>query len=556
MLPLSFSRVLPKVADSPRGSVGAPVSFFVRRPDATDVSESLGRFPTDGLTAMFQREKRTYPEEGKESLLVIPGARSSKLPERVEPELTTKGKPADKSKTGGGGQPVGDGDLEARWQTIKSEVQSNRCLVIGAGGLFSLETHRLFELADAHTEVCEGTTIQGEEMAGTLGSRLHGQDKKGGGEGMVQEESGAELCLQLDAAERERVMIGQSSQFTVCVDFRLQLDLDALEKDIGEGAAGSSSSVGGDMNPRRNIVRIVSCGERVEVLATVVRLSTSLVGAEIDADLAEAGVFVRGTGRGATLDGSSGNSIAPPRAEQQQRKSTLNGRTSVSHTDTPDVGDDAPAPTVTWSLDSITVRAGSYVGTVPCANRRKSQPCEVMAEDSANGVDPEPKGNANCDLTSWHALALVVNKEGEAPVLWIDGEIFPLSPRQSRGVGVVRDESEAASQGVVLGGLGGEWAMLAVKNLAVYDKVLDSQNLNTVTRVYRAWREEQATAATMDALEDERWSEEALQAVEDGRQPGEMTDRDRRPHACLLCTPRALRPQQSQYKTMRDLYLD
>ena len=531
LLSFSSTRVLPKIADSPRGSVGAPASFFVRRPDATDVSESLGRFSTDGLIAMFERDIRTYPQEGKESLLVVLGTRSSKLTERLESEPTTKDKSAYKSKVGGGGQPAGDGDLEASWQTIRSQVQSNRCLVIGAGENISLETQQLFESANTRTEMGRRGIVQGEETIGAPDSRLDGQRKEGGEE-VVQEE-GVPLSVQPDMAERKRVMIGQSSEFTVCVDFRLHLDLGALENDVDEGATGPSP-VGGDRNPRQKSVRILLCGDRAEVSATVAIFSNTTARGEADVDnFVEASTSVGDAGRRDTPDGKFGTSIASPLAEKQRRKNTLNGRTAVSNADTPDVRDDAPGPTATWSLDSITVRAGCYVGTVLCANRRKNQPCEVMTEDPANEVGPERKGNASCDLSSWHALALGVYKEGEAPVLWIDGEIFPLSPQQSGRACEVRDELEAASQGVVLGGLGGEWATLAVKNLAVYDKVLNSQNLNTVTRVYRAWRDKEATATTMDALEDERWSEEARQAAEDGRQPGEITNRDIKPCACI-----------------------
>ena len=523
MLPISFYAPPPKiVADSSTaGSVGPPVSFFVRRPDATDVSESLGRFPTDGLTAMFQRDRRIHPKGSEESLLIVPGAESSKLAERAESDPPMKGKPVGKSKGVDGGEPVGDGGLEAWWQTIRSEVESNRCLVIRAGDDFSLKTRRLFE-TDADTGMGRETLVQGGEATGTVDSQLREHGGKGGGEGVVEEDSGAALCLQPDGADRERVMISQSSQFTVCVDFRIQLDLDALENDIDDGAIGSSTA-SGNMSARRKTLRIVSCDERVEVSVTAVRFSTPVAGTETDADLAKAVDSVGDTGHGDNLD-SHDHSTAPPRAEQQERKSTLNGRTSVSHgPDESNVGDAPAGPTSTWILDSITVRAGPYIGVAPWVNPRESQPCKVVtAESSANGTKIEGKESASRDLTSWHGLALVVNSEDEAPVLWVDGETYPLSPQQSAGARTVRDEFEAASHGVVVvGGLGGEWATLAVKNLAVYNKVMDSQNLGTMTRVYRAWREEQATATAMETLEDERWLEEARKAAEDGREPGE-----------------------------------
>lgn len=529
--PARFTRPPPPqkiVSDSPPspGSVGAPVSFFVRRPDANDVSESLGRFPRDGLTAMYQRDRRSHPKGGEESLLIVPGVGPSKLAEPAEPNPSTKGKPADKSMVAGGGEPVGGGGLEARWRTIRGEVEANRCLVIGAGDNFSLKTQRLFE-SDKDAEMGRGAVVQEGEATGILDSGLREQGGKEGGEGVVEEGSGATLGLQPDGAERERVMIGKSSQFTACVDFRIQLDLDASEYDVDEGTTGSSAAASGDMGPRRKTVRILSCGERVEVSATVVRFSTPLAGTDTDADLAEAGDSVGDTGRGDALD-SRGTSPASPRAEHQGRKSTINGRTSVSpDADASDVvGGDAPdGPNSTWVIESITVRAGPYIGVAPCGNPGESQPRDVVTagSPSAHGMEPERKGSASCDLASWHALAVVVNRDGEAPALWVDGETFPLSPQHSAGARTGRDELEAAaSHGVVvLGGLGGECATLAVKNLAVYNKVLDSQNLGAVTRVYRAWREEQATATAMEALEDERWLEEARKAAEDGRDPGE-----------------------------------
>lgn len=527
MLPLSCYACPPKVvSDSPpTGLVGAPVSFFVRRPDATDASESLGRFPTDGLTAMFQWDRCNHPKGGEESLIVVPRAVPSELAERAEPTPTLKGKPADKSKVAGGDEPVGSDGLEARWRTIRSEVESNRCLVIGAGDNFSLKTQRLFE-SEADAEMGRGAVVQGGEATRTADSRLREQGGKEAGEGVVEEGSGAVLCLQPDGTERECAMIGQSSQFTVCVDFRIQLDLNSLENGVDEGATGSSATASGDMNPRQKHVRIISCGERAEVSATVVRSSTPLAATGKDAGLAEAGDTVGDTGRGDTL-GSHGTSTAPLRAEHREPKSVLSGRTSVSQdAETSDVVGDAPAgPLSTWILDSITVRVGSYIGVAPCANPRENQPCEAVTAESspAHGIEPERKGSAGCVLNSWHGLALVVNREDEAPpALWVDGETFPLSPQRSAGVGTGRDELEAASHGVVvLGGLGGEWATLAVKNLVVYNKALDSQNLGTITRVYGAWREEQATATAMEVLEDERWLEEAKKAAEDGREPGE-----------------------------------
>ena len=545
------------VADSPPPeSVGAPVSFFVRRPDATDVSESLDRFPTDGLTAMFQRDRRNYPNGGEGSLLVVPGAGPSRLAEQAEAAPPMKGKPAEKDKVAGGEEP-----LEARWRTIRSEVESNHCLAIGAGGNFSLKTQRLFE-SEADAEVGGRAVVKGGQATRTTDSRLPEQGGNEGGEGGVEEGPVATLCLQPDGTERERVMIGQSSQFTVCVDFRIQLDLDALENDVDEGAAGSSTTASGDMNPRRKKVGIISCGERAEVSATVVRFSTPLAATD-DAGLAEAGDSLGHTGRGDTL-GSHGTPTAPLGAERQERKRALSGRTSVPHdAATSDVVGDAPAGSFsTWILDSITVRAGSYIGVAPCANPREKRPCEAVTagSSSAHGIESERKGSAGCDLNSWHGLALVVNREDEAPALWVDGETFPLSPQQSAGAGTGRDELKAASHGVVvLGGLGGEWATLAVKNLAVYNRALDSQNLGTITRVYGAWREKQATARAMEALEDERWLNEAKKGAEDGREPGErlvwgraifvrvLVRAHARPHQCYL----RLKTPHEKYVTIR-----
>lgn len=549
-----------QVTETPQpGSISDPVPFFVRRPDATGVSESLGRFPVDGLVALFQRDERCYPKgttgDGR-TLLIVPGAKPTPDTPAKEADVPPPAKgskaPAAKSKGGIKGEselkPSGDVGIEGLYQATRSEVQSNRCLVIRAGENFSLKTPPLFDSGFGKTNAEEdgerrNSVLDSEEKAGVV---------EGGGvlpeeENMRQEDApgvvhrsskSVELFQQIDnaddAGEQRTMMIQQHSPFAVCLDFRLDL-LEASENESEPKGDSTDKDGEGGQEKRwedEKIMRIVLCGNHVEVSA-VIRLwpppaepsasaandvgmeadhRTEMSGSGASRALANAGDS-RLRGIGGPLDNASPTTLISPRSA---------GNTI----------DDARSPptTPTWYLHAISIRCGSFFGTVPCANPEeialgRKGPTASASESllSAGAAPPRSGTGFECDLAEWHALALVASPE-RVLSLCIDGEELELlqDAEGTATAGIGCDESElSASDAVVLGGgAGGEWASLAVKNLAVYNEALGSDQLRAITQVFRVWRERKEAARAADFQEDERWEEEARRAEEEEREPG------------------------------------
>lgn len=545
--PPSFAATV-QVAESSPGAVGAPVPFFVRRPNATDVSERIGRFPIDGLVALFQLDGRSYPKgttSGWEKLVIVPEANSAAHTSvgQAEPDPPAKGSkaPANKSKGGKKGESEqprpGDGGMDARWQVIRSEVQSNRCLVIGAGQNFSLATPPLF-FEPARTEA-EGA---GERKSSVLGAEANAgnyagseateqrKTEAGCAPGVVQDNNRVMII------DESAIMIARSYPFAVCLDFRIDL-VDALLniEDGQEVTTGESGDVtGGEGSfPAKDtiVVRIVSCGNDVEVSA-LVRLWAP---ADVPAvrNEAEHASKRRESEAIGTLASGEASSVGSLSTDVHPKGGTPPSTALLS----PPSGDgDAMAPlTPTWYLHALTVRSGRYTGTVPCmdpvesASQQRQDLARAAESPGPARAKPPPSGTyAVCGVAEWHALALVSTKDGsDAPVsLCIDGDVVVL--RQDTDdvarAGTEPGESELLANGaVVLGGTGGKWTGLAVKNLALYNQVTGIEQLRATTRVFRSWREEQQGDKAADAQEDERWLEEARKAEEEKREPGETT---------------------------------
>ncbi|CAM9910369.1 unnamed protein product [Ectocarpus sp. 4 AP-2014] len=543
---------LHEVTEFPQpGSISDPVPFFVRRPDATDVSESLGRFPVDGLVSLFQRDERCYPKgttgDGR-TLLVVPGAKTAPdtPAEEAGASPSTKGSkaPAAKSKGGVNGEselkPSGDDGIEGLWQVIRSEVQSNRCLVIRAGENFSLSTPPLFYSRLGKTKAEEdgerrNSVLDSEENEGVLEGDGVPPDEENTREehvpGIVHGRSkSVELLQQIenadDAGKQRTMTVQQHSPFAVCLDFRLDL-MEAPNGESTDGEGGQETRLEDEKT-----TRIVLCGNDVEVSA-VVRLwippaeppvgaaddvgmeadrPTEMSGSGASGALANAG-DARLDAKGGALNNASLTTLISPRS----------GGTAIDDTS-------GPPTTPTWYLHAISIRCGSFVGTVPCANPeeralRRTGPTASASESlSLAGAAPQrSRTGFDCDLAEWHALALVASPE-RVLSLCIDGEELELlegaegTPAASIGC----DESDlSASDAVVLGGgAGGEWASLAVKNLAVYNEALGSDQLRAITQVFRVWRDRKEAARAADVQEDERWEEETRRAGGEEREPG------------------------------------
>lgn len=517
-MPLLAHACLPQVVDSTSGAIGDPVRFFVLRPDANDASESLGRFPTVGLLAIFQRDRQTFPKGGRDSLTVVPGARASTPTEDASSKSPANGKTVNKTKGKSTAQPLGDESAETRWQTIRGELQSNRCLIMGAGTNVSLVTPSLFE-SETHSGKGGMPSSAGEEEVETRESELHRQGNKI--EGVPpQEGSSAVLPQQTDMPDRERVVIKRSSSFTVCIDFRLEPDVIALGEVGHEEVEGRGFAGAGGYREEKTI-RIMSCGGRAEVFI-VMRPQVPL--APRTANGAERLEVVSSSAdpRNSNANFEENPSAGALHGEGHNKNAFLDDHASTNVA-SPDETIDGPGP-ATMSICAISVRAGSYVGIASCAGSPKSQRRQVPVSESTSGVARGAGHDITCALGEWHALTLVVSKGSDAPVLCVDGDILSLQQDVNAAADAAFPTSEPRSDGVVLGGVGGVWATLAVKNLAVYNDALDGHALSGITSVYKAWREEQEAARTADAQDDENWLEEARKATEAGREPGKMMD--------------------------------
>lgn len=502
-----------QVTESSQETVGASTPFFIRRPDATDVSESLERYPTDELLALFQREKLYYPKGWDDELLVIDEAGSSGSRQQAvsETPIVGKGKPAaGKVKGKGPEKPSGDNDVEVavetRWQTITNEVGSNRCLVIGAGHKMTLTAPRLFGVVN---DAERGTSLCGE----AIGTPENGvPEKEADRAPLVQADSDASPCRPTPTRiKREHAMIGPSSAFTVCLDFRLNLDLDALNNDDdmleSEGSKEGGSLQSGGTSAEK-AVKIVACGERAEVYAVMRRWAPPAIPTE-------------------TYDVSAAESTGGDESGEYsytQTKDPSKGSTADQHSARPSLVDTADsASSMIWYVYAFTVRVGPTVAIAPCLRPVESQARNERELEPELGSDVAAQAGCGvCDLAAWHALGLSADDNGtDLPVLCIDGTVVPFLPPDVSAGASVDEGSVLVSDGVVIGGEGGEYATLAVKNLAVYNQALNTEQLGAITGVFGTWREEQVALTAADEREDEIWSEEARRATEEDREPGE-----------------------------------
>lgn len=531
-----------QVAESPPGAVGASVPFFVCRPNATDVSERIGRFPIDGLVALFQLNERSYPKEeasGNQKLVIVSEAKSAALSSvgQSDPDPPAKGSkaPATKSKGGNKGESEqprpGDGGIDARWQEIRSEVQSNRCLVVGAGENLSLATPPLF-FEPAKTEA-EGA---GERKSSVWTDAEVNAEHCTDGE-ITQQERKAEMGCALGVAQTDSslkdgpaMVIGRSSPFAVCLDFRIDLVEALLDTENGQKAmtgniGGATGSEGSLSVNDTVVVRILSCGNGVDVSAAI-RLWAPAVRNEAEDAIERRKSQAVGT---IASDGASNAGSLSTDAPSKGEPPASAGLLSPPSGD----GDAKIAPsTPTWYLHALTVRSGSYTGIARCIGPAESALQQRQDSPAPARTQPPPSGARTvCDLAEWHALALISTADGgDAPVsCCLDGDIVALQQDTDDIAKVGTDPgpevSELLARGaMVIGGTGGKCSALAVKNLAVYNEGLaDKEQLRATTRVFRLWREEQEEAKAADAQEDERWLEEARKAEEEEREPGETT---------------------------------
>lgn len=464
--------------------LGSPSTFFVRRPDVTDVSERLERFPTDRLVAHFPLDKRCWPEGCDGRLRII--SRS----------------PSDASGEDG----IEDGALEAQWQTILGDLGSNRCLMLGAGRDLSLTASNVFAIDRTSGNAAGNEQVDIQEGQGGNGSGVKEPLNKG----------------RIDQASTELLQTDQSHPVTVCIDYRLDLDMDTLACDNKKSESNICS--GREQHSPEKNVRIVAFGEDLEVWV-LLRSSTPPPPEDIIPDV---------------------GTTETPSAEKKQA------------VDAPPLfklpGASAKAtPCSTWYLHSISARAGSRTITVLCVqsdsernqqNRSFGTGYEGILgverdENEEKGEDDDEKkqggkreykagGEVVYDATAWHSIALAYDPKCGESVLCLDGDVFPLHANDDAIPAAERfspcNASESFVNGentVVIGGAGGMWTTLAVKNLAVYSVALDNRHVVAVTRVFRRWRKEEDIAAAKEEKEEDFWLEEACQAKKEERRAGQ-----------------------------------
>lgn len=498
------------------GEVGAPVLFFVRRPDATDASESLGRFTMDGPRALFELDKRTHPANSNgERLTIVHDGKAFDATEQSKSEACAIVGSTAAEVTGKGGEitpgyGAAEARLEAYWQAIMGEVDSNRCLIVGAGKNTAILARHMFESEESEATEKEGrmSSVSDRHLPCDIAGNY------GCVEEMPQEVAPETPCTVGSA----RTIIARSSHCTVCLDFRLDLHLDVLAREETEKAQRSEHRIGnvvdGTAVAVEKYIQVISCDRTVEVSA-VVRLRTPLISA-VDGENLNAAVCPE------TL---SGNPSQDGVREGRTSSAGLCGQTEFVKDGRPEGVPAGP----TWYLHAIVVRSESFVGIAPCVNTAETERLseDYITDERGSRVEPLRDRQSSFSLSAWHALALVVDDEGKgSQTLCVDGKTLALVRHPLTDEVACRNDDESSlpgsGGGIAIGGEGGRWASLAVKNLAVYDKVLRPERLVLITSAYSVWREEMDAATAKDLKEDERWAEEAFKAADEGRAPGKI----------------------------------
>lgn len=374
--------------------------------------------------------------------------------------------------------------LEARWQSIIGDLGSNRCLVLAAGQGQSLNVLGIFTM---HRRSSNSWARDAVNTAG--GQTTH---EAGNAEGAA-----AKKMQQLHT-------ITQSSPFTLCIDFRLDLDLNALARE--DDGTYERSGKGHDGSRMERKVRIVTCGKYVEIYA-ILRLWTPPPPAPSVSNVADA----------VEVPASVGYPVADI-ASLRRRVSTGGGRTFAATGDSDDV------PCSTWYLHAISARSGSRAVTLLCASpnhigarRRGSLAQREFSVGTEQGKENEEAYDMAeeivCDSGAWHSFA--VNGSSDQAFLCVNGDSFLLQQTASTEAdGSLFDITSRSPDDceVIIGGAGGKWATLGVKNLAVYNGHLEDGQVGPMTCVYKKWREDGQIAAAA----------EARLAKEEEKEAGEM----------------------------------
>ncbi|CAM9623628.1 unnamed protein product, partial [Ascophyllum nodosum] len=484
-----------EVSEDPGGTIGPSVPFFLCRPNATDVSERLGRFATDGLVALFEQEKRSFPRNSPERLDILKKLRESSTPLEVECKPPAPTKPSRKTKGKGGERPPDDVGLEvtseARWESVRKILDSNRCLVLEAGKGLYLKASGIFEFDELEREG-NIPTICDEELVGISHGGLSESGK--GDNGVIFKD--------FDGVGG-RGFVGKNSPCTVCLDFYLQLNLrEALSERDDSMKAKEAAPCNAKVKQERYITLLTCSSKGLEISATVEPWAQP-DGYAAAVDDTQAGISERDAGNYAEFGHRNAN-VRPPTDHSQVSVSERSSSAKHRH------GPGDPVDSATWYVSAISVRSGSCTTLAPCASPTVNH--GRRNEHDTERVEVAPPDKVTIELAAWHSLAVGVSENNDVPVLFIDGKVLPLRRSQRGLVEGGPGEMELTSDGVFLGGTDGAWSTLAVKNLAVYEKALDDERLAEITHVYSTWRREREVAAHADAQEERKRLEEAKEA--------------------------------------------
>ena len=404
-------------------------------------------------------------------------------------------KPSRKTKGKGGERPPDDVGLEvtseARWESVRKILDSNRCLVLEAGKGLYLKASGIFEFDELEREG-NIPTICDEELVGISHGGLSESGK--GDNGVIFKD--------FDGVGG-RGFVGKNSPCTVCLDFYLQLNLrEALSERDGSMKAKEAAPCNAKVKQERYITLLTCSSKGLEISATVEPWAQP-DGYAAAVDDTQAGISERDAGNYAEFGHRNAN-VRPPTDHSQVSVSERSSSAKHRH------GPGDPVDSATWYVSAISVRSGSCTTLAPCASPTVNH--GRRNEHDTERVEVAPPDKVTIELAAWHSLAVGVSENNDVPVLFIDGKVLPLRRSQRGLVEGGPGEMELTSDGVFLGGTDGAWSTLAVKNLAVYEKALDDERLAEITHVYSTWRREREVAAHADAQEDRKRLEEAKEA--------------------------------------------
>ncbi|CAM9269277.1 unnamed protein product [Choristocarpus tenellus] len=504
--------------------ISGPIGFFLMRPNVSDISEDVRRFPPGGCIALFQLDKCLKQRD-----------KINSSPSLLLPFSFAKAGSRDSKGEVGGEYEVCGGERQEQSQTIvqdnnssamvqqgkKGEVDSNRCVVVSCiedlgnpaekrvgvgarvGEVKGLITPALFLPNNlSHGLTCQGSDSLFDKQsidepggnaevpsAASVVSRAETVSGVCVGDG---DDGAVSNCVALPIEETKVEGQGEminSGCFTVSIDYHLFVDQEVLHRITSEELRDAGTVGGTNQAPWQVKIPIICC----RGWFSIVRVLHHQAAQPVDPQ----GVC---SGEGEDLDiNGVQNAIKTSSTPSTEgaRKASVDVIEQPRHDK--------------WQCAGFIVQVGSMVTelTCPCAHDEQKM-IETVDRDQyvSQGTEDSSAEDSSadkcfCGLGSWHSVALTVDSHRQEACISIDGKIFPISSPPSLPTTPLSAESLPKRDGCVeVGGVGneasdkdgvpwGQWAGLAVKNLAIYNRGLAAKQLASVTGLYRKWRREQ-----------------------------------------------------------------